>query len=103
MQRVHEGGELPASKVSGEEQHPLAASGSAFVVFEAVVDHHAAYVLQGVAGKLADFGQLSAEGSKFAAQDSGVFVTLFFWQSHGQVAHADMPQTYMQQVDQPGQ
>ncbi len=56
MQGMYKGGELPAAKVSGEEQHALAAGEGAFVVFEAVVNHHAAHVIQGVSGKLADFG-----------------------------------------------
>src|SRR4029077_9555113 len=31
------------------------------------------------------------------------FAAFFFWKGQGQVAHADVPQPTMQQIDQPGQ
>jgi hypothetical protein len=48
-----------------------------FVVFEAVIDDNFFDVLESVAGKLADFGELASQRSEFSTQDAGAFMPTF--------------------------
>src|SRR5580692_9371307 len=94
-----EGRKLPRAEVAGEEQHAFPAGFRLFVVFESVVDDDFLDVLERVAGKLADFGELASQRSEFSTQDAGALGIAFLGKSHGQIAHADFSQAGVKEID----
>ncbi len=103
MQRMNESGKLPSAKVGGEKQDALAAGEGAFVVFEAVVDHYAAYIIQGVSGKLANLGQLTSQRGKFSAQNLDMFAASSFPAGPSPGFSCQHGAGELQQIDQSGQ
>ena len=99
VERVGEGGELPGSEVSGEEEDAFAAGVGALEVFESVIDDDAGDIFAGVAREEADFGELASEGDEFAAKQAAAFALRHFREGESQVAQADAAQASVKRVD----
>ena len=70
MHRQHKRRKLPPAKMSGEQQHALAARLGPLVVLKIFVDHDLLDVLDRVLRELAQFGELPAQRSEFPAQNA---------------------------------
>jgi hypothetical protein len=103
VERMSEGGKLPAAEVRGQEKNALGAGVGALVVFESVIDDDLFDVVGRVFGKLADFSELAAERGEDPAKDAGAFGLGFFGKGHGEIAHTNAAQFAVEKVDDLGE
>ena len=103
MQRVHEGGKLARSKVSGQKSHPLAGGAGCLEVFHAVVDDDLRDIFSAVLGRSAKFGELAPQMPKQGANDAATFAARHFRKSDLEIAHAHAAKPAVQQVNQQSQ
>src|ERR1019366_656228 len=103
LQRVEEGTDLPSSKMSGEEEHTLAALLGRFEIFEALVHGNLGNVFPGVAGKEAGFGEQASQRDVDTTQNPTAFFRRFLREGQLEVAHSDPAQSAVQMVYRPAQ
>src|SRR5579885_3291189 len=99
---MREGRKLPSAEMSRKKEHSLPTSVSTLVVLKSLINDNFVDVLWIVFRKPAQFGELPPKGRELSAQDLLALALTFLGKGHLQVAHSNLAQPKVKQVDQLG-
>src|SRR5436305_1868275 len=94
-----EGGQLPASQMPGQKQHPFFSGECVLIVLQPVVLNDLANVFSGVAREKAEFRKLATQRNVLPAENASAIAQRHFRECQFEIAHADAAKASMKEIN----